>query len=293
VAPGWYVPRDVPTDVVEQRILEQSVRLNRHGAVTGWAALRWRGAAFFDGTSQGGRVQLPVPLLVGLGNLRPAPEVALSWEQFPPHEEDVVAGLACATTARALFDEVRRTRSLTAGVVAVDMAAAARLITVAEFAQYVATRCAWTGVIHARRVVSLAIDDSCSPPESVMRLVWVLDAGLPAPLCNQPVFARDGTLLGHPDLLDPQAGVVGEYNGADHVEDDRRRSGRRREERFRDHGLEYFAVVKGELENGAMVAARMHAARRRARWLPSDQRAWTLDWPEWYARWRAGHPWAA
>ncbi|MGN6253243.1 MAG: hypothetical protein ACTHNS_15670 [Marmoricola sp.] len=271
------------------------MRLNRHGAVSGWAALRWRGAAFFDGTTQGGRmplpVPLPVPLVVGQGNLRTAPEVSLSWEQLAPYERDVVAGLACATGTRALFDEVRRTRSLVAGVVAVDMAAAAGVVGVAAFSDYVDLRNAWTGVIHARRVVALAIDDSRSPPESVMRLVWVLDAGLPPPLCNQPVFDLDGTLLGHPDLFDPEAGLVGEYDGADHLEDDRRRSDRQREERFRDHGLEYFAVVKGELSDPAAVGARMLGARRRARWLPPERRAWTLEWPTWYPAWRAARGW--
>ena len=275
--------------MVEQRILEQSVRLPSTGGITAWAALRWRGAAFFDGTEQGGRQQLPIPLVIGgTGNLRPHPAVALSWEQFAPPERDVVAGLGCATVERALFDEVRRRRLLRAGVAAIDMAAAARLITVAQFAAYVDRRPAWTGVGVARGAVDLATDDSRSPQETLMRLIWVIDAELPTPLSNQPLFSLRGELLGHPDLFDPVAGLVGEYDGIDHLEEDRRSRDRTREERFRDHGLEYVAVVRGEMRDTGLVARRIRAAYRRARFTPEDRRLWTLDQPAWFRSCLAG-----
>jgi hypothetical protein len=289
VATGWYVPADVDATVVEQRILEQSVRLPATGGVTGWAALRWRGAAFFDGTDQGGRRSLPVPLVIGgTGNLRPDPRVQLSWEQFAPYEREVVAGLPCATVERALFDEVRRTRDLRHGVVAIDMAAAARLISVEGFTAYVELRPAWTGVGLARSAVDLSSADSRSPQETLMRLVWVIDAQLPTPLCNQPLFAVDGRLLGYPDLFDPEAGLVGEYDGADHLVEDRRSSDRSREDTFRDHGLEYFVVVRGEMADQDLVVRRMLAARRRALFLPPERRRWTLDQPAWFRSRLAG-----
>ena len=49
-APGMYVPSSVDGGVVEQRIVEQAGRIPGYGAVTGWAALRWHGATYFDGT---------------------------------------------------------------------------------------------------------------------------------------------------------------------------------------------------------------------------------------------------
>ncbi len=214
--------------------------------------------------------------------MRPHAAITVSQERLSPTEIEVVDGLRCTTVVRAVFDEIRRTRSIAQAVAAMDMAAAAKLITVEQMRDHLPQRNGWTGVPFARRVVSLATDDSRSPPESAMRLVWVLDAGLPAPLCNQPVFALDGSFLGMPDLFDPEAGVVGEYDGAHHLEDDQRRADREREELFRDHGLEYFAVVKGELDNRSRIAGRMLAVRRRARWLPPDQRAWTLQKPLWW-----------
>ncbi len=206
----------------------------------------------------------------------------LTREQFPPGELERIDGLACASVARSLFDEVRCVGSKREGAVAIDMAAAAALMSVASFATYVATRPAWTGVPMVRDALKLAHDHSRSPQESRMRLVWILDAGLPPPLCNAPVFDREGRLLGFPDILDPVAGVIGEYDGIDHLERDRRRGDIEREQRFRDHGLEYFTVVRGDLRDRDRVARRMQAARQRAEFLPETRRSWTLDQPSWY-----------
>jgi hypothetical protein len=271
----------VDSSVPEQRILEQSVRLGPTGAVTGWAALRWHGAAYFTGVGHDGE-QLPVPLLVLGRNVRPGPGFEPSWEQFAPGERRIVAGLSCASVQRALFDEMRRIRSVREAAVAVDMAAAAGLISVHLMARYVAHRCAWTGVPRARRTLALAIDDSRSPQESRVRLVWCLDARLPEPLCNRPVFALDGTLLGCPDLLDPVAGLVVEYDGADHLREDRRRRDLDREAAFRDHGLEYLTVVGGMVSNRERLAARLIAVRHRAPFTPPDRCRWTLEPPPWF-----------
>ena len=156
---------------------------------------------------------------------------------------------------------VRRGR-LRPAVIAVDMVVAAGLASIDEITTYVAHPSprgpAYPCV--ARRS-SLAIDHSRSPQESRMRLIWILDAELPPPLCNRAVFDLDGRLLGYPDLFDPIAGVVGEYAGADHRDPDRHRADVVREELFRDHGLECFTVVGEDMHNHRRVAERMLAAR--------------------------------
>ncbi len=123
-SPGLYVPSSVNEGVVEQRIFEQGHRIRSYGAVTGWAALRWRGAAFFDGVSRGG-VTLPVPLVVGKNHLAKDPRVSISEAHIAPSERTWNGGIWCATVQRALFDEMRHARGVRSAVVAMDMAAAA------------------------------------------------------------------------------------------------------------------------------------------------------------------------
>lgn len=115
-----------------------------------------------------------------------------------------------------------------------------------------------------------------------MKLVWMLDAGFPPPLCNRAVFDLHGNLLGIPDLFDPLAGLVGEYQGADHKDGSRHRKDVAREELFRDHGLEFFELVGGDLRDRRLAAARMANARARARFLPPESCRWTLEPPGWY-----------
>ena len=167
--------------IVEQRILEQGSRIPSSGAVTGWAALRWQGAAFFDGTDVTGEPR-PVPLVVGDARLRGDSHVVISRAQIAPTERIQIGTIWCTTVQRALFDEMRLSADLRAAVIAMDMSAAARLISVALMAGYVSFRRAWTGVGLVRHAIALATDHSRSPQETRMRLVWVLDAGLPFPL---------------------------------------------------------------------------------------------------------------
>jgi hypothetical protein len=279
-SPGLYVPAEVEAGVVEQRILEQGMRIRKHGAVTGWAALRWRGAAYFSGLDAEGE-ELPVPLAVGLARLREDPRVAISQAQMARTEYTSVAGIQCASVQRALFDEMRWAAGDRAATVALEKATAARLISVGLMSTYVAQRPAWTGVEQVRRALALGSNDSRSPQETLMRLVWLLDARLTPPLCNVPVFTKQGRLIGYPDLLDVELGVIGEYNGAEHVLPERRRRDAARDQDFRNHGLECFAVVGGELSDRYAVSRRMLDACERAK-AADRPRSWTLTPPPWW-----------
>ena len=160
------------------------------------------------------------------------------------------------------------------------MAAAARLISTRLFSLHLLHRSAWTGVPLARKAAALARDDLLSPPEVRLHLTWELVAELPRALSNRPVFDLDDNLIGVPDLFDPISGTVGEYDGEHHRAIAQHRSDVSREDRFRDHGLEYFTVVRGD--SRSTVAARMRRTRARAKFLPPESRAWTLDPPSWY-----------
>lgn len=286
--PGWrrtswglYVRADAP-DLVEQRIIEQAARLPPGGAVTGWAALRLAGGAYFGGTV--GEVTRPVQLVAHRQLLAGSGAVALRGELG---DEDTVSfqNTPCACPCRALVDEARQLRELREAVVAIDMAAAAELVSGSELRDFLASRPGLWGRSLITRALTLATEDSDSPQESRMRLVWLLDAGLPEPLCNRDIFGLDGQFLGRPDLLDPVAGVVGEYDGSFHNRAKRRRKDVAREERFRDHGLEYFSVVAGDLHDVPAVVRRMLGSRARARGLSPERRRWTLEPPhDWESR---------
>jgi hypothetical protein len=279
-SPGLFVPSTVDASRVEQRIFEQGHRIRTQGAVGSWAALRWYGAAYFEGTDHDGDL-LPVPLLQSGRRLRSETRAVVEQSQLSQSERVQVADMWVTTVQRALFD-VMRAATLREAVVAMDMTAAARLISVSLMTQYVAHRPAWSGVPLVRKALALSTNDSRSPMETRMRLVWILDALLAPPRCNVPVFSLGGTLLGYPDVLDVESGTIGEYDGADHKEGERHRLDVEREQRYRDHGLEYFTVVGGDIRDRRKVAERMHSTRARAKFLPEDQRRWTLEPPAWW-----------
>lgn len=276
---GLYVPADVDPSSPRQRVAEQAARLGPAGAVTGWAALLLLGGDFFDGLERDGRTRRPVPLVDPGRHLRPSVESAPRRDRLAEDERTRRHGIRCTTPERALFDEMRGL-PLRDAVVACDMAAHAELTSIARMTAFLAAHRGWDGSPVVDSALLLASEHSRSRPETDMRLVWEVDAGFGRPLCNRPVFSRGGLLLGVPDLLDPRLGVVGEYDGADHREDDRRFRDLGREQAFRDHGLECFTLVGGDLRDRERAVARMRATRDRAlatEWLRPDD--WTLEPP--------------
>ncbi len=275
VAPAHYVTAAAP-DCVEQRILEQSVRAGEHGAVTGWASLRVQGGTYFDGLSPGGSTFLPVPLL-STRQLPTTDESTASRAHLPADEAVVVHGIRCTRVERALSDEIERIGEIREAVVALDMACAARLTSVRRLRRYAAARLRGARRAHLLAALTFVDEWSRSPQETRMRLVWVLDAGLPRPLCNPIVYAETGDLIGSPDLLDAALGVAGEYDGAAHRSRARHRRDVERADRFRAHGIETFTIVAGD--STAVQVQRMRAARQRARRRSGAAPDWTLEPP--------------
>src|SRR3954468_20256429 len=83
---GLYVPSEVDRSVPEQRIVEAAAVLPAYGGVTGWAALRWCGARWFDGLAQGGRVERPVTLATSCSDVRSQTGIVVSAEGLAPDE---------------------------------------------------------------------------------------------------------------------------------------------------------------------------------------------------------------
>lgn len=276
---GFYVPSSVELSP-EQRIVEASPFLGPRTALTGWACLRWLGATWLDGTTAGGSDSLPVSI-VGWGE-----HVSQEGFRFTQERQTNTLmlqydGLPLVDPWSAVCFEMRHANSVRQAVLAVDMACQADLVTLEEMSAYLALHRAWTGIPQARTALALADENVWSPQETRLRLVWMLDCEFPRPLCNVPIFDRGGSHLLTPDIFDPVAGVCGEYDGAHHLERGQRRKDRDREARAREHGLEFFTVMAGDLGTLA-CEQRMKQARARARFQPPEERGWTVDPPSWW-----------
>lgn len=273
---GLYVPAGTDRTRPEQRIAEAFAAAPSGAAVTGWGALRMHGAAFLDGVGRRGD-PIPVQLRVPPATHPAAPAGAV-YVRTPPNACGRIRGVTCTDAVTAVFDAARLCRDVRAAVVVIDMAAAARLVPVAEIKDLVASR-TWRGVPGVplvREALRLVVDRSASPPESRLRLVWLLDAGLPSPLVNVPVYDRRGHLIGIPDLLDLVAGLCVEYDGDDHRDPVRHSDDVDREARLRAVGLEVTRVTGRDLARTSELVLRLSTARQRARFLPDSERAWVI-----------------
>jgi hypothetical protein len=279
---GLYVPAWVDRTVPEQRILEEYHRLTG-GAVTGWAAGRMHGANFFDGRRRDGVTEIPVPLVCDpFHQIRRGRSDDVRRDMLRSDEVVMLYGVACTVVRRATFDAMRYSANERDATEAMDMMAAAKKTSIKRMWEYVDRHPAWTGVPQVRAALELADEGSRSPQETRFRLVWQLDAGRPRPLVNRPVFDLNGNLLGYPDLLDAEAGVVGEYDGDDHRDVRQHTDDLDREARFRRHDLEICRVTGPDLRQPRRAVERILWCYGRARWTPPERRTWTLDPPPWW-----------
>lgn len=249
--------------------------------VTGWAALRWMGAPWCDGTTAGGRQELAVDLVASCREIRSQPGFVAGQERLNPLDLVEHDGLCITVAARSTCFAMRYAASLTAAVVAADMAAYSDLVSIEELSDYIAAHPGWTGVPRARKALHLVSENSWSPMESQLRMLWILRAGLPAPRVNPPVFDARGRHVATPDLLDPDAGLAVEYDGKGHLRERQRLRDVQRERAMREVGLEYLTVLRHDVLDQDRLAGTLVRARRRAAALRRDQ-TWTLTPPPWW-----------
>lgn len=278
---GFYLPRSVER-TVEQRIVEAGMVVPEYGGVTGWAALYWAGAHWLDGHAPD-LTERPVAVAVMSGAIRSQPGIEVTAERLPPDDLTELDGLAITHHARSVCFEMRYAPSLRQAVMFLDIAAAADLVSTTEAKSYADTLQTWTGIQQCRDAIPLADENVWSPAEVLFRLHWVLDCRFPRPLCNHPIFDRNGNHIGTPDLLDAEAGLVGEYDGSLHLEGKRRGRDLQREAAFRRVGLEYVTMVAADhADPNATIVPRSIEARSRARFEAENRRAWTVVPPRWW-----------
>lgn len=280
---GLYVPAEVEL-TPSQRLAEAAARLPRCGGLGGWAAAYWIGVRLLDGGMTGGR--LPVLLCLGsMAKIRPSPGVVVSRARLDPDDITELRGLRITSPVRTAFDGARLAPSLIEAVAFLDMMLAARLLTEADFAAYLATHgTGWTGTAQARNALRLADRESRSPQETRLRMLWIIDAQLPRPLVNRAVFTLDGMLLGIPDLLDLDAGTVAEYDGRQHRDLDQHTRDNSREESFEEAGLVVTRITSLDMSHRTETTERLARGWWRGEKRDRTQDNWTVAPPPWYRR---------
>jgi hypothetical protein len=193
-----------------------------------------------------------------------------------------IDGVPLTTAVRSVAFEMRHASRVRDAVVIADMAAYDDLVSLAELSAYLESELPRTGIIQAREAASLARENAWSPQEVTTRLFWEVQLGLPRLLCNAPVFDGRGRHLLTPDLLDVEAGVVVDYNGELHLDAERRRADRNREELLRGAGLEFVEVVARDLAEPTGLEARVTRARAEGMAKASSLRRWTVEQPGWW-----------
>lgn len=273
---GVQVPAGPGADLALQRIHEVAELLPPGAAIGGWAAAHLLGAAELDGGGRDGRGREPVPVVLPPPlSIRRRSGLRLWRSALEPGAVVQVDGIACTCAIRTGFDLARHSR-LPDGVVALDVLGRRLGLAPGDVLAHARSHRRWRGLPMLRRAVRLSDPRARSPGETRLRLIWVVDAGLPVPEVNPDVLDHDGHLLGTVDLLDPACGLVGEYDGAHHRDAEAHALDNAREEWLEHAGL--VVVRAGNLDvarDRRRTVLRLQTAWRRAAARDRSRDRWT------------------
>jgi very-short-patch-repair endonuclease len=159
--------------------------------------------------------------------------------------------LRCLRTARASADLLRRL-PLPEAVVVADAVQHARLVEAAELEAELAAQARLRGIRRARRALELSDPRAESPPETRLRLAFLL-AGL-APVPQYEVRVQ-GRFIARVDLAFPAARVAVEYDGrAVHERQDVFDRDRRRQNELVRAGWTVLRFTSADLRGGGAAA---------------------------------------
>jgi len=245
------------------------------GAVGGWGAAHLLGATEIDGLAANGATPVPVPLYP-THRLRPRRGIVLWRSQLAADDIVVADGVRVTSKVRTAFDLGRHARGIRDCVITLDQALRCLDLPLDQLVAYTERHGRWRGVPLLRAAFPLVNPRSRSRPESRLRLVWILDAGLPVPQVNPELSDGRGRLLGLPDLLEEDTGLVGEYDGGQHRELGNHTADNVREEAFEREDLTVVRATSLDLGGIRLVrrlrAGHADAARRpRGTWVSVER----------------------
>lgn len=209
IFPDVYVPKPWEPSL-RDRTVGAWLWSRRRAVVAGAAASGLHGANWVDATEH-------VELVWDNG--RPPAGLIVRNETFAPDEVTKVAGIPVTTAARTAFDLGRH---LPRGEAIARLDALKRM-TAYEDADVLTLANRYRGArgVKALRAALPFVDGgAASPKETWLRLLLV-DAGLPRPTTQYPVFERSGRLVRVLDLYWDDYAVGAEYDGDQHRTDRR------------------------------------------------------------------------
>jgi hypothetical protein len=277
------------------RIAAVASQLPDHAALGGWAAARLHERVHagddlevFDGAPRwdDGR-RAPRPYVAGLARVPVCAsrhsrlvlreDVRVFRSEVTADERQEIGGAPVSSALRTAFDLARLLPTAPA-VVGLDRLVHVGALTVEDLQLLVDARPGAHGRATARRALGLVDGGAESPQETVLRLAW-LGAGLPRPAANRVITDLDGRFVARVDLLDPDVGVVGEYDGAVHSGAGRRSRDARRQEELESLGLVVVRATSVDVDGTVAVARwqrRLRAAYHRAHRRPANARRWRV-----------------
>ena len=176
----------------------------RAGIVTGVAASAIHGAEWVDADAE-------IELLYD--NTRPPTGIAARNERIA-EDEFTRAGLPVATPARAAFD-LGRYLERGQAIARMDALMRARPFSAEEVLLLAKRYRGARGVKLLKDALPLVDGGAASPRETRLRLLYI-DAGLPKPTTQIPIFDHSGQLLRTVDMGWEDFKVVSEYDGDQH-----------------------------------------------------------------------------
>jgi hypothetical protein len=284
---GWY-RRAGPPRSTAQRILDALAGQVDGALIAGWAAAYVHGVDLLDGLDDHTMAPLPVPVLLPPGQRRRSTRhIPYRQSRRPAHQERIER-VPVTTLFRAALDLALLAPELTEAVVALDAVLASRLLAHQRLQRVAADLPRRRGVRQARRAIELARIGVRSPWESRLRMFAETELAWTDLQPNRAVFDHRGNLLGIPDLLDVEAGLVLEYDGASwrterstgHRDLAQHREDNEREERLERAGLVVVRVAKADLTRYRdRLALRLTAAHAEGLGRDRARDRWTLEEP--------------
>jgi hypothetical protein len=282
---GFFRPAiDTPLTTT-QRILDAGPLVPSTGALAGWAAAYVHGVDLLDGLDPYSMRALPAEICLGSDAGRASSDqVRYSRDPLSDRHREVRHGLWVTTAMRTAFDGGRWAGDLVEAVVFVDQVAHVLPIDLPALSVWGAGLIRWRGIRQLRAALAFVDPASASPWESRLRMFYVLEAGLPRPLVNVPVFTPDGRFLAVPDLLESQAGLVTEFDGQDHCRRRQHRDDNLREEKLEGVNLTVCRVDSLDLRSSLALKDRLQARHLQGTQRDRRRDGWTLEQPSWWRR---------